>query len=39
MGRESHYSGTPRIFVRSITGEYNLKEELQNDGKEYLTYT
>jgi len=29
MGRESHYSGTARIFVRSITGEYNLNEELR----------
>jgi quercetin dioxygenase-like cupin family protein len=28
MGRESHYTGKERIFVREISGEYDLKAEL-----------
>ncbi len=29
MGRESHDSGKPRIFVRELSGGYGLKEELK----------
>jgi mannose-6-phosphate isomerase-like protein (cupin superfamily) len=29
MGRESHFSGKDRMFVRAISGQYNLKEELR----------
>ena len=29
MGKESHYTGKDRMFVREISGQYDLKEELK----------